>query len=372
MPSSRPRVKVTPVPPRSPGRASDSATGSARSVERSCVARGDCPGAARPDAYPTRRGAAAVMLKADAALVERRRSRSSHASAACQPRPRRSRAAAISDRPWCRGRALPARRCRRCYAGGAGQDVGASGSASAAARSAARRGTAAAPAPRPVRPKAISAIRLRISRGVRGARSASSGLICTRTTSRAGQVSTSAISGGLALNPPSQYGVPSISTAWCNCGRQAEARTTSTFSSGLRKIARPVVTSVAAMNRALQSQRRRAKSTSRSSTGRWVHPQRVELVGRQELGGEVRGQLAQTAGAQRAIWARALIFATTRRAPARRRRYRRAAIPTASTTAFSAPPEAPLMPSIRRSASSRRTSTPQVKAPWAPPPEGRD
>ena len=59
----------------------------------------------------------------------------------------------------------------------------------------------------------------------------------------------SAISGGLALNPPSQYGVPSISTAWCNCGRQAEARTTSTFSSGLRKIrARPVVTSVAAMN----------------------------------------------------------------------------------------------------------------------------
>ena len=46
-----------------------------------------------------------------------------------------------------------------------------------------------------------------------------------------------------------------------------------------------------------------------------------------------------------------------------------AAWPSASTAAFIAPAEVPEMASISsQGSSSRRSSTPQVKAPWAPPP----
>jgi hypothetical protein len=100
----------------------------------------------------------------------------------------------------------------------------------------------------------------------------------------------------------------------------------------------------------------------------WIHSQPIKLVGREKLGGEVRGQLAQTAGAQRSDLGQSadlppqlierLGGAGAAAAQPSRREHDR----------IQRTPEGPLAPSIRRSASSGRASTPQVKALWAPPP----
>src|SRR3954454_23936579 len=53
------------------------------------------------------------------------------------------------------------------------------------------------------------------------------GMIWTMSTSDASDASTSAIRGGLAAKPPSQYRSPPISTAWLSNGRHADASTIS-------------------------------------------------------------------------------------------------------------------------------------------------
>ena len=333
------------------------------------------PAQARPDAYPTRRGASAVMLRP----LRRWSSVAGDRAAATRPRPAsRGRAgpaaAAISDRPWCRGRALPARRCRRCYAGGAGQDVGASGSQ----RSGEKRGPAwcrsRSSSSASGRPKAISAIRLRISRGVRGARSASSGLICTRTTSR-----------GTGLDERHQRWIgaePAVPVRRAiDLHRVVQLRQAGRGEDHV-DVQFGVAEDPGAAGRDIGRGDEQAGRFSRAQARevdqplehrtQWVHPQRVELVGRQELGGEVRGQLAQTAGAQRSDLGQSADFS-----PQLVERLRAAGATAAQPSRrehdrVQRAPEAPLMPSIRRSASSRRTSTPRVKALWAPPPEGRD
>ncbi|MCY1429722.1 hypothetical protein D9M71_456520 [compost metagenome] len=174
--------------------------------------------------------------------------------------------------------------------------------------------------------------------------------------------------------------------AWCRVGRQAEASTLATLSSAVRnRRSWPLLALVAAMNSCSGLARRRSKSIcvltmSRSglmSNGLnccgdscWIQYSITLALGdRPPLSTSapalISGALCATASQKRArAW----------RAPSRPPCNR----PWASTTAFIAPALVPLMPSkSTRPSSSRASSTPQVKAPCAPPPcrarlRGRD
>ena len=78
---------------------------------------------------------------------------------------------------------------------------------------------------------AISIVRARISSTPCGVVPRLQGLSMTNTRSSSAGSSNSGSTGGLALNPPSQYGSPSIITAGCRLGRQADAISTSIDSS---------------------------------------------------------------------------------------------------------------------------------------------
>ena len=168
-------------------------------------------------------------------------------------------------------------------------------------------------------------------------------------------------------------------------GRQAEASITSGVTSALRNTRpRPVRTLVAVMNSLIGARASCVKSTlSARILAQRVEPARVEVVGREQARGEVHGdeggrEVERPAAEQdieRAALERAV--AAPNRIPGARRRSsaaRAAGAPPAAwlatiTAAFMAPAEVPEMPSIcSQGSSSNRSSTPQVKAPCAPPP----
>ena len=109
--------------------------------------------------------------------------------------------------------------------------------------------------------KDTSLTRLMISRALRGVPGRSTGLTCTSTVSLDEHSRTSGVMVGLPAKPPSQYGSPSISIAWCSVGRQPEASSTSGVNSAFRNTRpRPVRTLVAVMNSRIGDWTTRPKS----------------------------------------------------------------------------------------------------------------
>src|SRR3984957_2443254 len=179
--------------------------------------------------------------------------------------------------------------------------------------------------------------------------------------------------------------MPSISTAWNTIGKQAEAITTSAviFSRGKMRM-RPVKTLVAdTKSLSLPEARNASKSTKRSITSlsglmlsglKSYGDQKRDRVSSQALAGEPSYGTNDSSFwvTARCSSGRSPLELTARHMPARRLRVSCGpprTSPSASVTALMAPADAPDMPSISMRGSAKRlSSTPQVKAPCAPPP----